>query len=813
MDPRIQEIFDRLGIKVDDASISMGKLSASTQQQIRSATAQALAQAKAHKDLLKSIEDQLKASGSRTRASKAELESIAKKIKQEEELFEKTEASAKKQKELDTKREVQLKQFLGTIGSLGSSALSASTSFYASDKAFTAVTGTLDLMGGALKSVIEATSLVASGIPVLGGVTSGMGKLAAAAVDVGVKVAMMQLEMTQAYTDSFDKLAATGMAFGGNINEMSKAAHLGGLDLRTYSQFVLRNIDSLNQLGGTLEQASNRVLKMSKAALDGNDKLLMLYGGFDGVNDALVEYNRQIAKTGYDTIANQAKISAGSGEYLTNLKMLSELTGKDVKTLQKEQEEAMNDMAFRIKMGEIRAKSEEKYNNIMQSVSIAMATGGKDMANQFKEKVALDGELMSLEQLRIRSFNEAGDAYTTALYKAVELEGKVRSDYIQTLVAQYDSDFKKQVAAQKDLTIGGQYFGTEFTKMLLETTRQQLDTAATRSGFEDAWKNAAGNINTILEDEAKRVAELKKKNMEGRVEVDKVIAANVAKMADVATQLTKLQTDLIKTFGPTLTDAVNEATAALLRLAGSVPGGKLAAPTVTGTNGKQVLAPQVPAPGSRESKLNKDWLGRPISSGPDSTKTTISDIDSLINFGNNSGDRKHFDGLNAGVKDRFLQMASEYYASTKQKLTVASSFRSYEEQKRLYDEWIKGGKQGNPVADPDSKNPSRHQIGNAIDIKPSEIKALKSLDLLSKYKFNEISGDDVHIESAMAKGGITQGPSLAGEAGPEAVVPLPDGRNIPVKMDTSELVAKMEELIRIAKDQRDNSEKMLHAVS
>ena len=34
----------------------------------------------------------------------------------------------------------------------------------------------------------------------------------------------------------------------------------------------------------------------------------------------------------------------------------------------------------------------------------------------------------------------------------------------------------------------------------------------------------------------------------------------------------------------------------------------------------------------------------------------------------------------------------------------------------------------------------------------------------------------------MAKGGITVGPSIAGEAGPEAVVPLPDGRSIPVKM-------------------------------
>ena len=32
----------------------------------------------------------------------------------------------------------------------------------------------------------------------------------------------------------------------------------------------------------------------------------------------------------------------------------------------------------------------------------------------------------------------------------------------------------------------------------------------------------------------------------------------------------------------------------------------------------------------------------------------------------------------------------------------------------------------------------------------------------------------------LARGGITRGVSIAGEAGPEAVVPLPDGRSIPV---------------------------------
>lgn len=43
-----------------------------------------------------------------------------------------------------------------------------------------------------------------------------------------------------------------------------------------------------------------------------------------------------------------------------------------------------------------------------------------------------------------------------------------------------------------------------------------------------------------------------------------------------------------------------------------------------------------------------------------------------------------------------------------------------------------------------------------------------------------------------ALGGITQGLSLAGEAGPEAVVPLPDGRTIPVKIDAGSMLGGMQ---------------------
>jgi lysozyme len=63
----------------------------------------------------------------------------------------------------------------------------------------------------------------------------------------------------------------------------------------------------------------------------------------------------------------------------------------------------------------------------------------------------------------------------------------------------------------------------------------------------------------------------------------------------------------------------------------------------------------------------------------------------------------------------------------------------------------------------------------------------------------------------MADGGVTEGPSIAGEAGPEAVIPLPNGRSIPVDMDMSSLVDKMDEMIRVMKEHKSTSERILQA--
>lgn len=60
---------------------------------------------------------------------------------------------------------------------------------------------------------------------------------------------------------------------------------------------------------------------------------------------------------------------------------------------------------------------------------------------------------------------------------------------------------------------------------------------------------------------------------------------------------------------------------------------------------------------------------------------------------------------------------------------------------------------------------------------------LRGVDVAAATQIKPLDALQDLAQNMLAAGGITQGPSIAGEAGPEAVVPLPDGKTIPVSIN------------------------------
>jgi hypothetical protein len=149
--------------------------------------------------------------------------------------------------------------------------------------------------------------------------------------------------------------------------------------------------------------------------------------------------------------------------------------------------------------------------------------------------------------------------------------------------------------------------------------------------------------------------------------------------------------------------------------------------------------------------------------------------------------------MESGFKNAVIRAAEEYNSTTGKKMRINSAKRDSEDQERLYNAWIARGKTGMPVGKPGT---SRHEHGIAVDIQnygdPKAVTAMNNQGLYQK-----VPNDPVHFQ--FAKGGISMGPRsgyLATLHGPEAIVPLPDGKSIPVKMDTNNSASGMMDSFR-----------------
>lgn len=159
----------------------------------------------------------------------------------------------------------------------------------------------------------------------------------------------------------------------------------------------------------------------------------------------------------------------------------------------------------------------------------------------------------------------------------------------------------------------------------------------------------------------------------------------------------------------------------------------------------------------------------------------------VLNFTARSGSASAFDGLNSRLKDSVISAAEEYHAATGKKFQVNSAKRDPADQKRLYDESVALGTPGRGPTGMAVAKPGRspHEHGLAVDIQnyrdPAAVMAMNRQGLKQK-----VPGDPVHF--SFGNGGIANGPSsgyLAELHGPEAVVPLPDGKTIPVRLENT----------------------------
>jgi hypothetical protein len=685
----------------------------------------------------------------------------------------------------------------------------------------------------------------------MGGLTGAMG----VALQAAIKVAHAMAVQADAIVKTKDQIAKFGAVgelsskelqdlankagyFSLNMNKLYAAAGKAGGDLLIFSKNMSEGVKTfagMASFGGELDETLA--------------KFNMLGIGSDELREYQSDYVKYLAASGVQLNANQktqAALTKGSLEYTKNVLELSALTGKDVDTVKKKQQEAQASLDIQIHQNQL----QKRANELRAADDEA---GAKALEDQIEKEKAIIGKIAatydSATTAAVRNALATGGAYTdvsAALAAAgIDIREFVKLSKDQNLTAgQASAAVTERIAQGQERAM--ETFGTSIiyageavsksvgasvennmalTKGAKEAVENQRDVAAALDKKqEDILKSQQ---NTFLQMERAALAS-----------ADKIIAGVNPFMVDMKAVMKNFQEQMDKSwsfikekilapanqyvkdvFGvdlgvimKTVTGAFNSLVTAAGNLWTKFTGlnttlDKLIVglSTILGAvAGFVVGGPAGAIAGAAAAAAGATYLLP--SDGPKEPKPTTSEASSAWGNvgipGKSMGpatrgaafDPRRIDrggslvgntsGLDPELQKR-LMAAAEVYGKP---LTISSGFRSSAKQKELYEDY-KAGRSRFPAAPPGS---SKHESGMAVDIAeykdPAAVAALRSQGLMQT-----VSGDPVHFEVSGPKTEAASGSSSASGTSVQSSAPT-----------TTAMSSSDDNLIRVMIDMRNS---------
>jgi len=640
---------------------------------------------------------------------------------------------------------------------VGSYQSGASTYQMAGDAALAGIEatfGTMEQLAKGAQIAGSALSLIPGWAKALGIALTAVGAVTELVIGnlTGAAKEALQIGFKEldALAKSYGTATAAGALFANGMTEFRATAGDANLTQTEFAKILAENNTTFAMYGGSVAKGAQKFAEINKAMSVNRGELLALGYSFEDMASGVATVMDLQYQQGLAGKMNADEVAKATTGYLTNLRAISALTGEDVKRAQARAKEAATQSAVDAKLRRMDPEARQRFIN---SIMTLAPEAQKAAMQKFVTGTITDPDLAV-------AFANNVDAMTQ-LDRAV---GYVNDSSISAgdVVTKMSADMKelgpgilKSADAMGDSLgvvnlLTGQFSGLE---KIIESQqavgkRQIADT----------------------EDEAKKTA----KTTDG-LTVSYSEASIAAQKLKISIQetLTPAITGLAKTIVAEEKFILTQVRKLIENMSGGGGGG--------GKGPGSNVPPTAAGAGARGGGGPQFKIGRGEGETPDLTALLANPaFAGLVTTSKNDGEHvagsKHYEGKAADFSVRGLSPEEVVKKLTAIKNIDPAKIDVWGEDKNADTDWAKSivGAGGNVKG-----------VGMA-------------------------SAPHIHVE-LMAKGGITDGLSLAGEAGPEAVIPLPDGRTVPVKMDTGELVSKMNELITVMKDNRDYSEKILHA--
>lgn len=201
---------------------------------------------------------------------------------------------------------------------------------------------------------------------VLGPLLEKFGEKASELAQEGIRLLGGQLEQTR---NSFQKLTSTGVTFANGMGEMRAQAGRAGLRLKDFEEAIGSSTESLSSMGMGMAQATKRIGGISGELRKSNlgKELYNLGFGFKEQAELAAQTAANLNASGRLRSMSDAEVAKATAQYGKDLKVLQGITGEDAKK----------------KMEEARMKSMEA-----DLLAEAMAKGGPEAVEKLRNQLA-----------------------------------------------------------------------------------------------------------------------------------------------------------------------------------------------------------------------------------------------------------------------------------------------------------------------------------------------------------------------------------------------------------------------------------------
>lgn len=643
---------------------------------------------------------------------------------------------------------------------------------------------TVGSMAEGAKGASQYNDAIEKGADYLSDYLSGKGPFGKAAAAI-IKASSMYVSAVNKQADalfkSYQDISRAGATGAGGVTElyanMQKFGY-GIAELGELSVLLKENSQSLAAMSGTVLEGTQTFGNVSRGIREGEtgDRLLNLGVSVDNMNKGIAGYLRIQTLTGQAQKQTQEELQRGAEEYILQQERLTKLTGLTADEQTKILEQA---------------KSEQEFGayslEMQQKIDAAIARGDEESAKKLR------AELAKNEQI---NFELVSKGATEAAHGFRRLVTGYYNDPATLKLIQTAPNFAKAVRENADLATTMNLAASDSERNLRGAVElrkmgasdniflRQTEVQA-MTGFKDYQERLAqAEDQTKPQDDAtKNLVELGKAQRKTRDDLQNLLEVGIR-------PVTALMGGLAKVIS-TVSGAAGGAAVGLTGGGGGTGGTK------------------TPAAGANE---------QPVGAGGGTGKPELSTI---------------------SIQGRTAQVAKQYAPAFQSLLTALDQTG--------YKVYSLGGYADRDVRGQPGKK-SLHALGAAIDINPTSNPMGSQLITDMPADIGQIAAnlglgwggnwtskkDAMHFSAAAseggtllpsaATGGILGGPQSGYTAllhGTEAVVPLPDGKSIPVEMPNivnalseeaaliSQQLLKMDDIMRVMQNQISVSHKIL----